>query len=91
MLRAHLIVSGMVQGVGFRATTQQKANQIGVNGWVRNLPDGNVEIEVEGESNKVEEFIDITKNGPRRFIKVDHVEVTTFNKIKGYHSFDVKS
>ncbi|MDL4839703.1 acylphosphatase [Aquibacillus rhizosphaerae] len=90
VIRAHLIVSGMVQGVGFRATTQMQADKIGVNGWVKNLSDGTVEIEVEGKPEKVYQLIDIIKEGPSRFIKVNDVHVEVYEDLKGYDSFSVK-
>jgi acylphosphatase len=52
--RAHVIVSGRVQGVFFRAETQRAAQRYGVTGWVRNRPDGSVEAVFEGADQKVE-------------------------------------
>ncbi|MFB1049373.1 acylphosphatase [Paraliobacillus sp. JSM ZJ581] len=89
-IRAHMIVSGMVQGVGFRYTTQMKATEMGLTGWVRNLSDGTVEIEAEGESKIVDQFVDLIKKGPRRFIHVDHVDVNSYDDLKGYTSFEVR-
>jgi acylphosphatase len=55
--RKHAIVHGRVQGVFFRDYTQQKAFQLGLGGWVRNLPDGTVETVFEGKKEKVEEML----------------------------------
>ncbi len=63
MKRYHLYVSGRVQGVGFRWYAQRIGNKIGVYGWVKNLPDGRVEIIVEGEKEKVERFLEELKEG----------------------------
>jgi len=63
MKRYHLYVSGIVQGVGFRWYSQKIGRKIGVYGWVKNLPDGRVEIVVEGEDEKVERFIKELKEG----------------------------
>jgi acylphosphatase len=63
MKRYHLYVSGIVQGVGFRWYAQKIGRRIGVYGWVKNLPDGRVEIVVEGEDEKVEIFIKELKEG----------------------------
>jgi acylphosphatase len=63
MKRYHIYVSGIVQGVGFRWYAQKIGNRVGVSGWVKNLPDGRVEIVVEGEHEKVERFIKELKEG----------------------------
>jgi acylphosphatase len=63
MKRHHLYVSGIVQGVGFRWYAQRIGKRIGVYGWVKNLPDGRVEIVVEGKDEKVERFIKELKEG----------------------------
>ena len=63
-LRAHVIIQGLVQGVFFRASTKEMALQIGVGGWVRNLPDGNVEALFEGEKKKVSEIVAWCYKGP---------------------------
>ena len=55
--RYNIIVSGRVQGVWYRAYTMEKANELGLKGWVRNNPDGTVEIEVEGDEEKIKELI----------------------------------
>ena len=56
-VRAHLLISGRVQGVAFRYYTQDIAQKLEINGWVRNCWDGKVEIIAEGEENKVKEII----------------------------------
>ena len=63
--RAHIFVSGQVQGVFFRQSTREKAQTSGVTGWVRNLPDGRVEAVFEGEEENVKELIDFCRKGPR--------------------------
>jgi len=62
--RAHVYVSGRVQGVFFRAETADLARQFGVMGWVRNLPDGRVEALFEGEKENVEKAVDFCRRGP---------------------------
>lgn len=61
---AHVVISGLVQGVYFRDSTRRRAEQLGVNGWVRNLPDGRVEAVFEGEREDVEAIIAWTHQGP---------------------------
>ena len=56
-VRAHVFVSGKVQGVGYRYSTVEKASELGVSGWVRNLGNGSVEAVFEGTSEIVEEII----------------------------------
>ncbi|MBU0586000.1 acylphosphatase [Candidatus Micrarchaeota archaeon] len=75
MLYCRMIASGRVQGVNFRAFVRSVATQMGVRGVVRNLEDGNVEVECECENKeKLEEFINgISKRDG--FIKVDDVEI----------------
>ena len=63
--RAHVRVSGQVQGVFFRDSTRKKAEELGLAGWVRNLPDGQVEAVFEGPSQEVREMVRWCKEGPR--------------------------
>jgi acylphosphatase len=62
--RAHVYVSGDVQGVFFRGETRQKARELGLDGWVKNLPDGRVEAVFEGPAEKVEEMVRWCEQGP---------------------------
>ena len=66
--RAHVIFSGFVQGVGFRYTTRMLASGYGVTGWVRNLPDGTVELEAQGKKEEVRTFIDRIKSEMSRYV-----------------------
>ena len=62
--RVHLRIEGQVQGVFFRTSTQQQATRLGLKGWVRNCPDGSVEVVAEGERKKVSDLIAWCHNGP---------------------------
>jgi len=73
-VRAHVWISGRVQGVFFRAHTKEVAEKLGLTGWVRNLPDGRVEAVFEGEEEAVKEAIEWCKRGPP-LAKVEKVEV----------------
>jgi len=64
MIRAHLFVTGRVQGVFFRANTVDKSKELGLTGWVKNLSDGRVEAVFEGPKETVEEMIEWCKHGP---------------------------
>jgi acylphosphatase len=72
--RAHVYVSGDVQGVFFRDSTRQKAHQLGLSGWVKNLPDGRVEALFEGPSQEVREMVRWCEQGPPH-AAVENVEV----------------
>jgi acylphosphatase len=72
-VRAHVLVSGRVQGVWFRASTRRRAEELGVSGWVRNLPDGRVEAEFVGEEQAVREALSFIAVGPEH-ARVDGVE-----------------
>lgn len=74
LARVHLLVSGRVQGVAFRAYTVDEARDLGVHGWVRNLGDGRVELEAEGERSALERLVAFCRRGPPA-ARVDGVEV----------------
>jgi acylphosphatase len=63
-IRVHVLVSGRVQGVGYRYSTADEANRLGISGWVRNLADGRVEAVFEGSKAAVEEMIQWCYQGP---------------------------
>ena len=73
-MRARVVVEGLVQGVMFRGSMQRQAQLLGVTGWVRNLPDGNVEALLEGERPDVERLIEWCRHGPS-MAEVESVEV----------------
>jgi acylphosphatase len=73
-VRAHVWISGRVQGVFFRAHTKELADELGLTGWVRNLPDGRVEAVFEGEEEAVKRAIEWCKRGPP-LASVEKVEV----------------
>jgi acylphosphatase len=73
--RVHLIVSGHVQGVWFRASTREEGSRLGLTGSVRNLPDGRVEVIAEGRAELLEDLVRWCRHGPRH-ARVDDLEVT---------------
>jgi acylphosphatase len=73
--RFFIKVFGKVQGVGFRYYTQQKAQQLGLKGWVRNEMDGSVEIEAEGDEMSLAELISFIKKGASPRGRVDKIQV----------------
>ena len=62
--RAHVYVSGLVQGVFYRYHTKELADKLGLRGWVRNLPDGRVEAVFEGDKGAIEEMLEFCRRGP---------------------------
>jgi len=57
-LRIHALISGLVQGVFFRSETRRIAKSLNIKGWVKNLPDGRVEVMAEGEKDKIDKLIE---------------------------------
>ena len=84
----HVRVTGVVQGVFFRAWTQQQANRLDVRGWARNAPDGSVEGHLEGEETAVQQLVDLLHQGPPS-AQVDKVEVEA-SEPEGAHRFEVR-
>lgn len=74
-IRSHVIIAGRVQGVGYRYSTWEMANQLGLNGWVKNRSDGTVEAVFEGNDTTVEQMIQWCHQGPLH-AKVTQVAVT---------------
>ena len=84
----HVIITGRVQGVFFRAWTCDEAETIGVNGWVRNCSDGSVEAHAEGDAEAVEELISLMRKGPPGALVHDvEVEITD---PEGFGGFEVR-
>lgn len=74
----HCFVSGKVQGVWFRASTKEEAERLNLTGWVKNLPDGRVEVMACGKKEQVEQLWEWLQKGPRlaKVDKVDREELT---------------
>lgn len=87
--RAQVLISGKVQGVYFRAHTRQVARELGLTGYVRNLPDGRVEAVFEGEEEAVKRAIEWCRRGPPR-ARVDHVEVRREEARGDYQDFTIR-
>ena len=84
---AHAFISGKVQGVGYRYSTMNEAKRLGLNGWVRNLPDSRVEAIFEGESEVVEEMIRWCHQGPIAAVVKD-VQVE-YSEAEGLQGFEI--
>ena len=81
-------VSGQVQGVFFRASTKEIADQLGLVGFAENLPEGDVYIEAQGDEVALQKFVEWCHRGPSR-AEVTNVEVEE-SQLTGYRSFEVK-
>ena len=90
MKKIRAIVSGRVQGVGFRYSTLQKAKQFGVNGYVRNLANGNVEIVATGESKSVDFLLKWAESGPTTAV-VSNLKIEVLdNSFDNFSSFKIR-
>jgi len=87
--RAHVFVSGTVQGVFFRASTRDRASDLGLTGWVRNLRDGRVEAVFEGERSVVEKMLEWCWQGPS-YSQVANVEAQWEEHLGEFRSFEVR-
>lgn len=87
-MRRSYRVKGRVQGVGFRQFTALRARELGLVGWVRNLPDGSVEAEAQGEEKALADFEKLLRRGPQ-LARVDLLEVAAQSEIKGAVGFNI--
>lgn len=85
----HVIISGRVQGVWFRANTKQKAEQLGITGWVRNTSDGNVEAVFEGEKEQIKEMLNWCYHGSS-MAHVENVEIKNQEPTNGFDGFSIR-
>ena len=72
-IRWHIIFYGRVQGVGFRYYSVNKARQLGLTGWVKNLYDGSAEMEVQGEEPKIDELILFMEK--RQYVHIENIDI----------------
>ena len=87
--RVHLLVNGRVQGVWYRASACEKAKELRLTGWVRNRPDGRVELEAEGPRETLEALVAWCQKGPP-LARVDTVEADWGTAEGAYSSFEVR-
>jgi acylphosphatase len=86
MKAVHAMIRGRVQGVWFRASTMEQAQLLGVAGWVRNTPNGTVEVHMQGDDGAVENLLAWCRQGPpgARVDRVDADEVQPEQTIRGF-------
>ena len=89
MKRVHVFYSGRVQGVGFRMTAEEAAQEFGVVGWVKNLRDGRVELLAEGEPEILERFLRALRGGPMKNF-IQQVELSWGHASEVFHEFEIR-
>lgn len=87
--KVHVLISGRVQGVWFRATTKKKADQLGLTGWVRNTSDGRVEAVFEGKESLIEQMLDWCHEGPP-LAKVKTVDLSKEPATHEFNTFSIR-
>jgi len=85
--RAHVYYSGHVQGVGFRYTTRRIAGQLGLSGWVRNLPDGQVEMVAEADEETMRKALEAIKNAFQEYI--EDAKISWRDATEEFSGFDI--
>jgi acylphosphatase len=85
----HLIVTGLVQGVGFRYYTRKEAVALKLTGFVQNIPNNTVEIEAQGTEDHIDRLIEWVKNGPRNAI-VDSIRQNEMNVLDDEIDFEIR-
>ncbi|HEC79493.1 MAG TPA: acylphosphatase [candidate division WOR-3 bacterium] len=88
-MKALIIIQGLVQGVGYRFFTVEQAKRFNIRGYVKNLPDGSVEVIAEGEEKNINDFIEQLKIGPAS-AQVTDVEVKWEDVEFGFSDFDIR-
>jgi len=88
LVARHVSVTGRVQGVFFRGWTRDQANELGVTGWVRNCPDGRVDMHIEGEEAAIRQLVERLRQGPPA-ARVEDVHVWDV-ELFDYDDFEVR-
>ena len=88
-MQLFVIITGRVQGVGFRNFTQLNAKQLGINGYAKNLPNGTVEVVAEGDKTQLDALIALLKKGPR-YARVDSLEIDERPFTGEYETFGIR-
>ncbi len=89
IIRAHVHISGRVQGVFFRSNARDRVRELGLTGWVKNLPDGRVEAVFEGEGSRVKEMIEWCHKGPS-YASVSDVQVKSDKATGEFDKFEIR-
>jgi acylphosphatase len=87
-VQKHIIISGRVQGVGFRAFIRREAAVLNIEGWAKNLVDARVETVIKGDKNKVAQMIEKLKEGPS-FAKVNNLKIN-IEELAEFSDFEIR-
>lgn len=87
METVHLLISGKVQGVFFREASRRLAEKLNIKGWIKNTPDGKVEVLITGNEKDLDDFLNFCKKGPER-AEVEEVKVSKKQKMD-FEKFEV--
>ncbi len=87
--RIHLLIKGKVQGVWYRLNTKKKADELGIKGYAKNLPNGDVEVVAEGPKSKLKQLLEYCRRGPE-LARVDKVEAKWLDPINEFSDFFIK-
>lgn len=88
-IQIKVMVTGRVQGVFYRASTKNEAERLGINGYVKNLPNASVEAVFEGDRPVVDRMIEWCRKGPAG-ARVDHVRTEEADTLSGYKIFEIR-
>ena len=88
-MQLYVLITGRVQGVGFRAFTQRNARQLGINGYAKNLPNGKVEVVAEGDKTQLDALVVFLRKGPR-YARVDSLEIDERPFTGEYQTFGIR-
>ena len=88
-LTVNMKITGKVQGVGFRYFVLRQAQELGINGWVSNKSNGDVEALAQGKKESLDQFIPKVKQGPS-FSRVEDVSLNWLNEAEKYFCFEIK-
>ena len=88
-MQFYVLISGKVQGVGFRNFTQRNAQQLGINGYAKNLANGKVEVVAEGDKAQLDALVALLRRGPR-YARVDSLEIDERPFTEEYQSFGIR-
>jgi acylphosphatase len=89
MKALHLLIHGRVQGVWYRASTQETAKRLKIKGWVRNTPEGDVEAHIQGDEASVDQMVSWCRQGPPG-ARVDHIDISETGVSDEFRSFNIR-